>query len=298
MNLPAIPTASEFQTMKELGQMAIKSGFLPVSIKTPEQAVVIMLKGRELGIPPMQAFSGINVIQGKPAVSPELMSALIYKNVPGAVINFVKTDNTTCVIQAKRPGGAISEFSFTIEDAKRAGLTSKGTWQSFPAAMLRARCVSAMARALFPDAIAGCSYTPEELGAEIDDEGNVVAPPSEDPARDVSPEPEPKVETPKAGGTGGDHVIMGGALLNQTIAQVVEIEGLPKIQDYMGKLEKYAERDKRPLRDWERFLKVNLERYANELKSNHQEAHDEAPNWGEVEFDTALDHALARSGAK
>jgi hypothetical protein len=81
-NLP-IPSVEEFRTMKELGAMAIKSGFLPTSINTPEKAVIIILKGRELGIPPMQAFSSIAVVNGKPTMSAELMLSLIYRCVPG-----------------------------------------------------------------------------------------------------------------------------------------------------------------------------------------------------------------------
>lgn len=173
-NMLAIPSQSEFHTMKEMGQMAIKSGFLPSSIKTPEQAVVIILKGRELGMKPMQAFASIAVINGKPTISAEGMISLIYKNVQGAVIDFVKTDNAECEISAKRPGGKKTKFSFTMDDAKRANLTGKGPWVTYPAAMLRARCISAMARALFADALSGVVYTPEELGADIDDDGNII----------------------------------------------------------------------------------------------------------------------------
>lgn len=161
--MPAIPTKDEFQTMERLAQMALKSGYLPASIKSVEQAVLIMLKGRELGIQPMQAFAGIQVIQGKPTVSPELMLSLIYSRVKGAIVDYVRTDETGCWIEARRPGGKVAQFCFTMEDAKRAELVRKGPWINFPAAMCRARCISAMARALFPDAIAGASYIPEEL---------------------------------------------------------------------------------------------------------------------------------------
>lgn len=164
--MPAIPTKDEFQTMERLAQMALKSGYLPASIKSVEQAVLIMLKGRELGIQPMQAFAGIQVIQGKPTVSPELMLSLIYSRVKGAIVDYVRTDETGCWIEARRPGGKVAQFCFTMEDAKRAELVRKGPWINFPAAMCRARCISAMARALFPDAIAGASYIPEEIEAQ------------------------------------------------------------------------------------------------------------------------------------
>ena len=193
-----LPEPAEFTMMKEMATMAVKSGLLPVAINSPEKALIIMLKGRELQIPPMQAFSHINVISGKPTMSAELMLAQIYKCVPRAVVNFTSTNEKECVIEAQRPHGMKTKFSFTIEEAQQAGLLSKGPWKQYPSAMLRARCISAMARALFPDALNGVSYTPEELGAdvEIDDSGS-------ENVKDVSPidkkeipeEKDPEVET-------------------------------------------------------------------------------------------------------
>lgn len=260
-NLPAIPTAQEFETMKELGRMAISSGFLPQSIKTPEQATIIILKGREIGIQPMQAFSGINVIQGKPAVSPELMLTLIYKNVPGAVVNYVRNDAETCVIEAKRPGGKMNRFEFSMKDAQIAGLAGKGNWKTYPAAMLRARCISVMARALFPDAIAGCSYTPEELDAETDEEGNVVETPRDvsqppvDPGEDGIEAAKKEVSDPR------DYVIEGGKLKDKSIREIIaQPSGAQRLKNYLNALKtKYAE-DNRPLPTWAVFLKVNFER--------------------------------------
>lgn len=165
-----LPTKGEYQVLNEISEKFIKTGFLPVSIKTPQQALLIAMKGRELGIPPLQALSQIHVIQGKPTISAELMLALIYRNFPEAIITFKKTDNEACIIEAKRTKDQEKQtFTFTIKDAEQAGLLSKDTWRKYPAALLRARNISAMARALFPDAIMGASYTPEELGAEVEE---------------------------------------------------------------------------------------------------------------------------------
>jgi hypothetical protein len=175
--------------MREQASALLKSGFLPSAIKSPEQAVAIMLKGREIGIPAMQSLAQINVIQGKPTISAELMLALIYRAFPAAKITFKKLDNESCVIEACRPGGEPQTFSFSMDDAKAASLTSKDNWKKYARAMLRSRAVSEMARSLFPDAIAGCSYTPEELGAEVDDDGSVIS---------ITPETsEPKQTKPK-----------------------------------------------------------------------------------------------------
>lgn len=160
--------------MQKQASVYLKSGFLPDAIKTPEQAIVIMQKGQELNIPPMQALSHIHVIKGKPTMSAELMLAQIYRNCPGAVIDFVALTNDCCVIEATRPGHRIAKFSFDMDDAKQAQLLGNPSWKKYPRAMLRSRCVSEMARTMFPDCIAGVSYVPEELGAEVDDSGEVI----------------------------------------------------------------------------------------------------------------------------
>lgn len=177
------PTPAEWNMLKEQATMAVKSGFLPIAIKTAEQATIIALKGRELGIPPMHAFSHIHVIQGRPTVSAELMLSLIFKNCPGAKIHYQESTEARCSIEAARPGQKSSTFSFTIEEAKKAGLLSKTPWQNFPAAMLRARVISIVGRAVFPDAIMGCSYTHEEMGAEVDEDGAIIDSEQEDTER-------------------------------------------------------------------------------------------------------------------
>lgn len=220
------PSESDWAMLKEQAMMAVKSGLLPNSIKTPEQAIVIALKGRELGIPPMQAFAHIHIIQGKPCISSELMLSLIFKNCHGAVVDYLETSNTRCRIKAKRPGGQFAEFEFSIEDAKQAGLTNKDSWRNYPGAMLRARTISMTARALFADAIMGCSYTPEELGAEVDDDGEVI---SLDGAPPKAPDPvsPPKIERPYSSDVAAARVVIRTrAVIGDEIKAIAEKMGV------------------------------------------------------------------------
>jgi hypothetical protein len=179
-NLPAVsvgplfPSAEELKNLKDLAATFISSGLLPRAIDKPEKAILIMLKGKEAGIAPLQALAHIHVIDGKPSMSAELMLSQLYKNIQGFVHQFAQSDNKACRVKVRRPGTDWMDFSFTIEDANAAGLTGKGPWKAYTAAMLRARCLSAMARAVGPDALAGISYTPEELGVEVDATGAVV----------------------------------------------------------------------------------------------------------------------------
>lgn len=158
----------EWNMMKDQAAMLLETGFLPEAIKTPQQAVAIMLKGRELGIPPMYALSNIAVIKGKPTANAELMLALIYRDHGDDAVVPVQAesgDTQATFLYKRRSWGNHLKFSFTIETARKAGITSNPTWGKYPAAMLRARCISAIARFAFPDSIGGM-YTPEEMGAE------------------------------------------------------------------------------------------------------------------------------------
>lgn len=157
----------EFGGMMEMSKTLIASGFLPTSIKTPAQAVAIMMMGRELQIPPMQALRQINVIQGKPTMSVELMLSLAYQRIPGFKCVPVETDATHAVFDFTRPGmDKAYRHTFTMDDAKSLGLTGKDNWNKQPATMLRWRCISGGLRLIAPDAIAGI-YSPEEIDPTI-----------------------------------------------------------------------------------------------------------------------------------
>jgi hypothetical protein len=75
---------AQWELMMKQAAILRKSGFLPAAIKTDAQAVAIIQAGRELGLGVMEALRSINVIQGKPTLSAELMAALALKRVPGA----------------------------------------------------------------------------------------------------------------------------------------------------------------------------------------------------------------------
>ena len=179
-----LPSAQDWQTLRSMAQVAIESGMLPAHVKSEQAAIFIALKGRELSIPVTYAWSNISVISGKPVCSAELMLALIYRDHGGQAIQFEETTDDTCrVTYQRRDAGARRAFAFTAAQARTAGLTG-GNWQKYPAAMLRARCVSAVARMAFADSIAGM-YLAEELGAQVtvtsDGEVVLAPPPPADP---------------------------------------------------------------------------------------------------------------------
>jgi hypothetical protein len=160
--------------LMRLGTTLIKSGFVPLSVKSPEAAVAIILKGREIGIGPMESLSSINVIQGKPTTSPQLMMALARRT--KELEDFkIDDDGQKCTVTIKRKNQTAVSTSFSMDDAKAMGLANKDNWNKQPKTMRQWRAVAANLRITFPDAIAGL-YTYEEMGAEVDvtDEGQMT----------------------------------------------------------------------------------------------------------------------------
>jgi len=194
---PLTPLAgmSEWDVLMQQAEQALRSGFLPKSVTRPEQAVTIAMAGRDFHLSAMQSFRGLHVIEGKITMDASMMKALIHRDVPGARFNITESTDRVALVVAQRPGGEPYTERFTMEDANRAGLTGKDVWKKYPKAMLRARAISAAARAVFPDVLFGV-YTPEELEPLVMPRA-AVAPPA--PALTaVSGEPEPYPEGPSA----------------------------------------------------------------------------------------------------
>ncbi len=190
-----LPTATEWDTIMGIAKVLVASKLLPETIKTAEAAATIILKGREMDIPAMQAFSHIYVLKGKPTCSAELQLSLLAR---GGVTWEWTADGSDgqAEIVFSRPGFKPCHARFSLEDAKTAGLTRNPTWTNYPAAMLRARAISIGARMIGPDMLCGMSYPPEEMGADVNEDGIPVEPVA------VAVTPIDKLN-PKAGDTSG-----------------------------------------------------------------------------------------------
>lgn len=165
---------ARFQTMCQMADVFIRSKMLPSSIQTAEQAILIMVKGQELGLQPLQALNGINVIQGKPTVSPQLMLALI--NASGELEDIrYDLQETHVVCTMKRRGKTEHSERFGQKEAQNMGLNSKDNYRKQPQTMYKWRATAAAARVVFPDVIDGL-LTPEEMGADVvvDQEGGMT----------------------------------------------------------------------------------------------------------------------------
>lgn len=179
-NLPAVP--DRFASLQAQANALVRSGFLPSSIKTADQAIMIMMMGEALGIKPVVALTTINVINGKPTIPPQMMLAFMYKSRELTDLK-IEDDGTTCNCTLRRNAMSPHTESFSMSDAAGLGLSTKDNWKKQPKVMRKWRAVAAACRVVFPDLFLGF-YTPEEMGADvyIDENENMYITPGNDPA--------------------------------------------------------------------------------------------------------------------
>ena len=143
------------------------------------QMATKIMAGREMGLSPFAAVQGIHVIQGRPALSANLIAAAI-KSSPKYDYRVLELTAEACEIEIfERVGGkleALGKSKFTAADARAAGTQNMA---KFARNMLFARAISNAARWYCPDLFSGNTvYVPEELGAVVDGDGNVIELPS------------------------------------------------------------------------------------------------------------------------
>lgn len=158
-NLPTmLPNAQEFQMFQTIAKSAQASGLYQGD---SNKIFMVMLAARELGISPMLALNGgIWNIQGKIEISARLMNSMIRR---GGNTLEIKSTATECTITGKRADtGQEHSETFTWAMAEKAGLIKSNVWQKYPEDMLYNRCMSRIARRLFPDVI-GTAYVEGEI---------------------------------------------------------------------------------------------------------------------------------------
>lgn len=155
----------DYESLWKLSQRISNTPFVPTALRGKNEAVLAcVLYGAELGLGPMQSLNSIHVIEGRTAMSPELMRAMVARH--GHRIDVVENSATACEVKGMRSDtGSTATVRWTMEDAKLAGLAGKNNWKTYPRAMLLARATSELCRIVFPDVIAGLSYTPEEVSS-------------------------------------------------------------------------------------------------------------------------------------
>lgn len=169
----------------QLATRAIASGLF-AQLRKPEEALVILMMGAEIGLGPMQALRSIYVVSGKTVLSADLLVALVRRSGECASWRVVESTDTRCEIRTTRKGESQEEVCiWTMERAVKAGVTIKPTWKNFPAQMLKARAAAELARQVYPDVGIAGLYTRDEIEEPQHVDVRVMSPDEYDPEREV-----------------------------------------------------------------------------------------------------------------
>ena len=183
-----------------VGDLATKiagTDFAPKSLRgKPASVAAAILTGAELGLGPMKSLASIDVVDGTPTLSAELMRGLVLA--AGHRLRLAELTTTRCVLVGQRIGDEEpTTVSWTMDDAKRAGLAGKKSWQGHPREMLLARATTLLCRTMFADVIGGLRSV-EEVGDFGDGPAPAVVVEPAEPRRTVQrrTRPQRQVEQP------------------------------------------------------------------------------------------------------
>ena len=192
-NLTRLEDFTTIEDMEKWAKVAIDSGYLPNSITEPEQVMVIVQHGKELGITPHLAIQNIHVISGRPTLSSSMLGSLLKSrrvewtwdedfqvikdddgNVEKLGTGEANRRTTIHFYWKSKITDRVMETTFSVTWAQMAiaGYTTKQNWEKYPKEMLRARCLAYAIRALFPEVLSGV-YTDLEI-EDVMGEGNTI----------------------------------------------------------------------------------------------------------------------------
>ena len=156
------------ELQKRQFQALVNGGFLPKGCSQNEGFARIVA-GAQMGMKPIQALNGIAMINGHPTLHSDSIPCIVMASglVTGMKYIFQgEEDNMSCTFYVKRKGiEEYQEWTYSMEDAKKAGLLNNTTWKAHPKKMLFNRARSWCLRNTFPDVI-GNIYTKEEIEEE------------------------------------------------------------------------------------------------------------------------------------
>ncbi len=157
----SVDVLTELQNTEKVVQALMQSKHY--SKMGSEGVYAIVHKSKSLGVNIIDALNGgLYYVQGKVGMSTELMACLIRAQ-GHSISRDPKSTPSNCILIGKRKDtGDVWQSSFSIDDAKRAGIF-KSTWEKYPDVMCYNRAMSKLARQLFPDIIKGAGYTKDEL---------------------------------------------------------------------------------------------------------------------------------------
>lgn len=151
-----------FEDLYRFSKVINDSGLGPKGMDVPAIMVAIQM-GAEVGLSPMAAIQNIAVINGRPGLWGDGMLAVCqgsgvfdHSAFEETVVDVGKGEMVASCTMRRLPGGKVRTTTFSMSDAKKAGLLGKaGPWTQYPSRMLQMRARSFCARDLFADILRG-----------------------------------------------------------------------------------------------------------------------------------------------
>lgn len=173
-----------------------------IKVGDPGKVMLMAETGDMLGIHPMAALVGVHIIEGRPSISANLMGGLVRKaghklrvQTQGSIEDGT-LEATATLVREDDPDYPFV-VTWNVGKATRAGLLpgkESSNWRKYPDAMMKARAISEVIREGAPDVLMGGNvYTPEEMGAVVDEQGEPV---EMTQVRETQPPAAPKQQAP------------------------------------------------------------------------------------------------------
>lgn len=173
---------SSFEQVRKVAQLLQKSSLVPKALKGDEAGTMLVItQSIQLGIPWTVGIKELYVVDSKVNPSARLLRSMVERHPSCELFDVEEATETSCTVAIKKSNWSEPKYlSYTLEDAKKAGLTGRNpNYQTRPREMLIARASGLAAQTYFPSVC---------LGLDLDDDYTGEAPakvvtvtPKEDP---------------------------------------------------------------------------------------------------------------------
>jgi len=157
------------EALYRYAKIVYQSNLAPSGLDSPEKIVIAAETGVELGLPIQAAIRSVYVVRGVPALRGDAAKAIVYNS---GLCELIKEEvsgegeDLQATVTVKRRGHEVESRSFSIADAKKAGLIKSGSaWTTYPERMVKYRALGFALRDVFPDVLLGV-HLAEEIQAE------------------------------------------------------------------------------------------------------------------------------------
>jgi hypothetical protein len=247
---PAVQQATHDVEMAKANAIAKAGDLLPRNYRSNPGAVLLAMDWADrVGLSVMDAIHGVAWVQGKPVIDATLLRALATRAGYRVLVTDASRESATAKVVLTGTGETLGTVTYTIEDARTAGLAGKDNWKKNPEDMLVARATSRAVRRYCSDALVGGALTEDEaevlevdvptvtltepvVEAEVSD-AEIVEEPAPAPKRVPAPpvavqaEPDDKPSPELLGGTKAAVDLAKGRGVYSTLAEAMKAEDIP-----------------------------------------------------------------------